>query len=170
MTGDGLGMIRRFSVLRTVLIGRLSLPPMEPSELMLPVVTEENACLPLSVNVVARYWGVEIPLPREAAKRYPSGAGSVLMEGMELAEAHGLAVTITNTDVQGLMRAIDMGVPPIVVLPGVGGLTHHLSVISDTRRMPSSTISPRAARRASTRGLSRGRCSTRNGPRRDALR
>ena len=103
---------------------------MEPSELMLPVVTEENACLPLSVNVVARYWNVDIPLPRGAAKRYPSEGGSVLVEGMELAEAHGLAVVITNTDVQGLMRAIDAGVPPIVVLPGVGGLTHHLSVIS----------------------------------------
>lgn len=100
------------------------------SELVLPVVTEENACLPLSVNAVARYWNVEIPLPSDAARKYPAEAGSVMIEGMELAEAHGLAVQMTNTDIPGLVNAIDAGVPPIVVLPGVGGLTHHLSVIS----------------------------------------
>ena len=100
------------------------------SELVLPMVTEENACLPLSVNAVARYWNVDIPIPSEAAKRYPAEAGSVLIEGIELAEAHGLAVHMTNTDIPGLVRAIDAGVPPIVVLPGVGGVTHHLSVIS----------------------------------------
>lgn len=100
------------------------------SELVLPMVTEENTCLPLSVNVVARYWNVEIPIPSDAAKRYPAEAGSVMMEGIELAEAHGLAVHVINTDILGLVNAIDTGVPPIVVLPGVGGLTHHLSVIS----------------------------------------
>lgn len=103
---------------------------MGSAELVLPVVVEENACLPLSINVVAKYWNVDIPLPREAAKRYPDDSGSVLIEGMELAEAHGLAVAMAGADIAGLKRAVDAGVPPIVMLPGVGGLTQHLSVIS----------------------------------------
>lgn len=100
------------------------------SELVLPLVTEENACLPLSINVVAQYWGVNIPLPQERAKLYPAGAGSVLIEGVELAEAHGLAVSVAGTDLDGLFAAIDSGIPPVVILPGIGGLTHHISVIS----------------------------------------
>lgn len=103
---------------------------MEPVELLLPVVTEENACLPLSVNVVARYWNVDIPTPVQAAKAYPEQTGSVLIEGIELAESHGLTVSISNTDTSGIRDAIDAGVPPIVILPGMGRITHHLSVIS----------------------------------------
>lgn len=97
-------------------------------ELLLPVVTEENACLPLSINAVARYWNVEIPLP--PADSYPAGSGSVLIEGMESAEGHGLAASVEHADVAALEGAMDRGVPPIVILPGVGGLTHHLSVIT----------------------------------------
>ena len=103
---------------------------MEPVELLLPMVSEENACLPLSVNVVAQYWGVNIPLPVQAAKMYAKHAGSVLIEGIELAQSHGLTVSISSTDVSGIKRAIDAGVPPIVILPGMGQITHHLSVIS----------------------------------------
>ena len=97
-------------------------------ELVLPLITEENASLPLSVNVVARYWNVEIPLPSD--ERYPPNAGSVLIEGLELAEAHGLSTCIAKTDLPELRRCMDTGVPPIVILPGVGNLTHHLSVVS----------------------------------------
>lgn len=103
---------------------------MPPTELLLPVVNEENSCLPLSVNVVAKYWNVHIPLPTDAARVYPSHAGSIIIEGIELAEAHGLAVSIMHSDVSRLREAIDASIPPIVVLPGVGNLTHHLSVIS----------------------------------------
>lgn len=103
---------------------------MEPVELLLPMVTEENACLPLSVNVVAQYWGVDIPLPVQAAKVYSEQTGSVLIEGIEHAELHGLTVSILNTDLSGIRNAIDEGVPPIVILPGMGRITHHLSVIS----------------------------------------
>ena len=97
-------------------------------ELLLPVVTEENACLPLSLNVVARYWGVEIPLP--PTDLYPAGSGSILIEGMEAVESHGLAASVVHTDVAGLQGVMDRSVPPIVMLPGIGGLTHHLSVLT----------------------------------------
>lgn len=97
-------------------------------ELLLPLVTEENACLPLSVNVVARYWNVDIPLP--SADAYPEGSGSVLIEGMEAAERHGLAASAVHTDMAGLEDAMGRGIPPIAMLPGIRGITHHLSVMT----------------------------------------
>lgn len=97
-------------------------------ELLLPMVTEENACLPLSINAVARYWNVKIPLP--PVDSYPAGSGSILIEGMEAAERHGLASSVVHTDVAGLEATMDRGIPPIVMLPGIGDLTHHLSVIT----------------------------------------
>ncbi len=99
-------------------------------ELMLPMVTEENASLPLSINVVAKYWGVDLPLPDGVAERYPPNTGSVLADGLDLAKANGLSTCITRTDVSGLHRIMDASVPPIVLLPGLGNLTHHLSVLS----------------------------------------
>ena len=99
-------------------------------DLILPIVTEENACLPLSINVVSQYWNVQIPLPANKARVYPSGVGSILVEGIELAEAHGLTVSILNTDLPGLFSAVDSGIPPIVILPGIGTMTQHISVLS----------------------------------------
>lgn len=100
------------------------------TDLILPLVNEENACLPLAVNVVAQYWNVQIPIPENKAKMYPSGTGSVIMEGIELAEYHGLNVSVLKTDMAGLFSAIDSGIPPIVVLPGIGAITQHASVLS----------------------------------------
>lgn len=97
-------------------------------ELLLPLVAEENACLPLSINAVARYWNVEMQL--SSADAYPAGTGSVLIEGMEAVERRGLSTSIDHTDLAGLEKAMDNGIPPIVILPGIGGLTHHLSVIT----------------------------------------
>lgn len=100
------------------------------TDLMLPLVNEENACLPLAVNVVTKYWNVQIPLPVNKANMYPPGTGSIIMEGIELAEAHGLTVAVLKTDMPGLFSAIDSGIPPIVVLPGIGAVTQHISVLS----------------------------------------
>lgn len=100
------------------------------TDLMLPIVNEENSCLPLAVNVVTQYWNVQIPLPVNRAQMYPPDAGSVIMEGIELAEAHNLTVSVLKTDMSGLFSAIDSGIPPIVVLPGLGTVTQHISVLS----------------------------------------
>lgn len=101
-------------------------------ELLLPLVQEENICLPLPINVVSKYWNVELPLieAQEIAKQYPNNAGSVLIEGIELAERNGLVCKIIHSSVSELKKIIDSGIPPIVILPGIPEITQHASVIS----------------------------------------
>jgi tetratricopeptide (TPR) repeat protein len=101
-------------------------------ELLLPLVQEENICLPLPINVVSKYWNVDLPIEEalEISKQYPSGAGSVLIEGIELAERNGLACKILHSSISELKIIIDSGIPPIVILPGIPEITQHASVIS----------------------------------------
>ncbi len=101
-------------------------------ELVLPPVRDENACLPLAVNAVASYWGVTLPADEAAAvcSKYPGTAGSILIEGIELAERHGLAAAVLRLDMDGLRSLVDAGVPPIVIIPGIGDIVQHASVIS----------------------------------------
>ena len=89
--------------------------------LSLPVVQEENVCLPLVINAVSKYWGIDLPMTEaiKIAKKYPGIKGSVLIEGVELAERHGLASVISNLSLKELRKMIDMGVPPIVILPSL---------------------------------------------------
>lgn len=108
---------------------------MEPSgehELVLPIVRDDNACLPLSVNAVSRYWNIDLPMTEalEISKKYPGVSGSILIEGIELAERHGLASCIIHSNLSELKKFIDIGVPPIVILPGVQDVIQHASVIS----------------------------------------
>ncbi len=101
-------------------------------ELVLPIIREDNPCLPLAVNAVARYWNVDLPM-REAVEisgKYPGVAGSILIEGIELAERHGLGSAVINSSLGGLLEMIDGGIPPIVILPGVRNTVQHASVIS----------------------------------------
>jgi len=101
-------------------------------DLLLPPVTDENVCLPLSINVVARYWNVDLPLSEaiEIAKAYPGVDGSILIEGIEMAERHGLSAVILHYTIGELKNAMDGGIPPIVILPGVQRTLQHASVIS----------------------------------------
>lgn len=101
-------------------------------ELLLPPVNEENACLPLPINVVSKYWGVELSIieAEENCKRYPGFGGSILIEGIELAERSGLSCLVVHITLDGLKRIIDAGIPPIVILPGIPEITQHASVIS----------------------------------------
>ncbi|NNL59334.1 MAG: tetratricopeptide repeat protein [Nitrosopumilus sp.] len=107
---------------------------MEPEnhELLLPLVDEENICLPLPINVVSKYWNVELPLveAQEIAKNYPEFNGSILIEGIELAERHGLSCKIIHSSLSELKKIIDIGIPPIVILPGIPEITQHASVIT----------------------------------------
>ncbi len=103
--------------------------------LFLPLVTEELVSLPLPINVVASYWNVSLPVSEavETAKRYPGFDGSIIIEGVELAERHGLSCVMLHTDMQGLKTVVDAGIPPIVILPGIPGnpeITQHASVVS----------------------------------------
>ena len=105
---------------------------MSDHELLLPQVTEENICLPLAISAVSKYWNVNLPISeaKEIAKKYPNVRGSILIEGIELAERHGLASLILHSGISELKKIIDMGIPPIVILPGLYETVQHASVIS----------------------------------------
>ena len=102
----------------------------EEHVLLLPLVTEENACLPLPINVVSRYWNVKLPLEVDVATRYAQFNGSVLIEGIESAQRYSLICKLLHSDLNGLKNAIDAGIPPIVILPGIPEITQHASVIT----------------------------------------
>lgn len=102
--------------------------------LLLPLVSEdeENICLPLVITVVSKYWGIDLPFSeaKEVTKKYPNIKGSIMIEGIELAERHGLASLVVNSTIRELKKIIDMGIPPIVILPGIRETVQHAAVIS----------------------------------------
>ena len=104
----------------------------EDHELLLPLVDQENICLPLPINVVSKYWNIELSIAEaeESAKRYSGFNGSVLIEGIEAAERHGLSCKIIHSSLAELKKIIDLGIPPIVILPGIPEITQHASVIT----------------------------------------
>ena len=104
----------------------------EDHELLLPLVEEEDICLPLPINVVSRYWNVELSMAeaKETAKKYSGFNGSILIEGIESAERQGLTCKIIHSSLSELKKIIDSGIPPIVILPGIPEITQHASVIT----------------------------------------
>jgi len=101
-------------------------------ELILPLIDDENICLPLPINVVSKYWNIDLPMAEaiETAKKYSGFDGSILIEGIESAERHGLTCKIIHSSLSELKKIIDAGVPPIVILPGIPEITQHASVIT----------------------------------------
>ena len=104
----------------------------ENHELLLPLVEEENICLPLPINVVSKYWNIDLPMAEamESAKKYSGFNGSILIEGIETAERHGLSCKIVHSSLNELKKIIDLGIPPIVILPGIPEITQHASIIT----------------------------------------
>ena len=104
----------------------------ENHELLLPLVQDENICLPLPINVVSKYWNIDLPMAEavETSKQYSVFSGSILIEGIESAERHGLSCKILRSSLQELKKIIDAGIPPIVILPGIPEITQHASVIT----------------------------------------
>ena len=102
-------------------------------ELILPPISDkDNICLPLSVNAVAKYWNIDLPITEanEIASKYAGLNGSILIEGINLAERHGLSSLILHSSIKELKQVIDMGIPPIVILPGLHDIVQHASIIS----------------------------------------
>lgn len=99
--------------------------------LTLPLVSkvEENARLPLVVNVVSKYWGEDLG-PASGQAGPVEQRGSVLIHGIELAESHGFSTFIYKGSVKDLKKRIDQGIPPIVIMPGIRGIVQHALVIS----------------------------------------
>ncbi len=104
----------------------------ENHELLLPLVDDENICLPLPINVVSKYWNIDLPMAEaiESAKKYSGFDGSILIEGIEMAERHGLTCKIIHSSLSELKKIIDLGIPPIVILPGIPEITQHASIIT----------------------------------------
>jgi len=112
----------------------MSLQSQPEHSITLPLVSgnEENICLPLVINVVTKYWGEEIALEEatDITKKYSGMKGSVMMEGIELAERHGFSTYIYKGSLNDLKKRIDQGIPPIVILPGIHETIQHATIVS----------------------------------------
>ena len=102
--------------------------------LILPLVEnkEDHICLPLAINVILNYWG-EYNLDTEAKERsqkYKNTKGSIFIEGIEIAESRGFLVSIFRSNMQGLKKKIDQGIPSIVIMPGLKETIQHATVIT----------------------------------------
>ena len=103
------------------------------NSLTLPLVSpeEENICLPLVINVICKYWGEEQLLleTEQSVKKYIGIKGSIMTEGVELAEKHGLKGYVYKGSIIDIKRKIDQGIPSIVILPGIHDTTQHANII-----------------------------------------
>lgn len=95
----------------------------------LPLVSknEDNADLPLVMNVVIKYWGEDISPPISGAA---SDRGVTMIHGIELAEVLGFESYIYKSSMKDLKKRIDQGIPPIVVMPGIQATVQHAMVVS----------------------------------------
>jgi tetratricopeptide (TPR) repeat protein len=122
-----------FYLIKSAIKSRVQSQP-EDHSITLPLVSkeEENICLPLVINVVSKYWGEEIQLEEAmaVAKKYPGMKGSIMMEGIELAEKHGFKTHIYRGSIKDLKRRIDQGIPPIIILPGIHETVQHATIVS----------------------------------------
>jgi tetratricopeptide (TPR) repeat protein len=105
----------------------------------LPVVhkSEESARLPLVINVIAKYWGKDII--QETTREQASTKGTLLIEGIELAESQGFVCNFYKGSIKDLKKRVDQGIPPIVIMPGIQGTAQHATIVSgyntDERRI-----------------------------------
>jgi tetratricopeptide (TPR) repeat protein len=105
---------------------------MDPAHILsVPIVKEKIISLPLVVSALSKYWGIDLPVSaaQEIAKKYPNLKRSILIEGIELAERQGLSAIISNSNLKELKKIIDIGIPPIVILPGIKDVGQHASII-----------------------------------------
>ena len=105
----------------------------------LPLVhkSEESARLPLVINVIAKYWGKDIA--QEVTGQQTSSKGTLLIEGIELAESHGLVCYSYKGSMKDLKKRVDQGIPPIAIMPGIQGTVQHATIVAgynnDERRI-----------------------------------
>jgi Tetratricopeptide repeat len=95
----------------------------------LPLVSknEDNADLPLVMNVVIKYWGEDISPPISGGA---SDRGVTMIHGIELAETLGFESYVYKSSMKDLKKRIDQGIPPIVVMPGIQATVQHAMVVS----------------------------------------
>jgi hypothetical protein len=95
----------------------------------LPLVSknEDNADLPLVINVVIKYWGEDFSPPLSGAA---SDRGVTMIHGIGLAETLGFESYIYKSSMRDLKKRIDQGIPPIVIMPGIKATVQHAMVVS----------------------------------------
>jgi hypothetical protein len=95
----------------------------------LPLVSnnEGSGDLPLVMNVVLKYWGEDMSIPRSGAT---SDKGATMIHGIELAERLGIESCIYKSSMKDLKRRIDEGIPPIVIMPGIKATVQHATIVS----------------------------------------
>ena len=102
--------------------------------LILPLVEnkKDHVCLPLAINVILNYWG-EYNLERETEERsrkYKDVKGPIFIEGIEIAETRGFLTNIFKSNLQGLKKKVDQGIPSIVIMPGLTETIQHATVVT----------------------------------------
>lgn len=115
----------------------------EDQMIHLPIVTKESehVYLPLVVNVVSKYWGEQIDVNEVegSAELYRGVKSTIMIEGIELAEKHGLVSYIYKGSISDVKKRVDQGIPSIVVMPGIQETIQHASIVcgysNDERRI-----------------------------------
>jgi tetratricopeptide (TPR) repeat protein len=95
----------------------------------LPLVSknEDNADLPLVINVVIKYWGEDFSPPLSGVA---SVRGVAMINGIRLAETLGFESYIYKSSMKDLKKRIDQGIPPIVIMPGIKATVQHATIVS----------------------------------------
>jgi tetratricopeptide (TPR) repeat protein len=91
--------------------------------------------------VISKYWGEDINPDEadQAAGKYSDVRGTIMIEGIELAERHSLVSYIYKGSLKDIKKRIDQGIPPIVIMPGIQETVQHASIVcgysNDERRI-----------------------------------
>jgi tetratricopeptide (TPR) repeat protein len=91
--------------------------------------------------VISKYWGEDINPDEadQAAGKYSDVRGTIMIEGIELAERHRLVSYIYKGSLKDIKKRIDQGIPPIVIMPGIQETVQHASIVcgysNDERRI-----------------------------------
>jgi hypothetical protein len=95
----------------------------------LPLVSknEDSADLPLVMNVVLKYWGEDVSPPLSGAS---NERGVTMIQGIELAQRHGIESYIYKSSLTDLKKRVDQGIPPIAIMPGIRVTAQHAMIVS----------------------------------------
>ncbi|MBA3750721.1 MAG: hypothetical protein H0X03_07530, partial [Nitrosopumilus sp.] len=106
----------------------------DAARILLPLVNknEENVVFPLVLNVIARFWGEEIPTDEieKRSSNYQNFKGTVFIEGLEIIEKKlNLSFIVYRGSLSDLKKRIHQGFPVIVVLPGIGNTVQFATIV-----------------------------------------
>jgi tetratricopeptide (TPR) repeat protein len=108
-------------------------PRSEEHSLTLPIVDPnlDTPQLPLVLNVLALYWGEDLSsrITDEVKELYKGVRGSVLIEGIEIAERNGFRSVMYKSNMKDIKKTIDEGIPVITILPGIHDLVQHATIV-----------------------------------------